>query len=58
MGFLEQWQNAATTTFGLFWMALWAFIVGYVVSSIIQVFVTHRYCTAYRAPVRLLHSDD
>jgi uncharacterized membrane protein YraQ (UPF0718 family) len=39
-GFLEQWQSAATTTLGFFWMALWAFILGYVVSSMIQVLVT------------------
>jgi len=39
-GFLEQWQSAATTTLGFFWMALWAFILGYVVSSMIQIFVT------------------
>jgi hypothetical protein len=39
-GFMEQWQSAATTTLGFFWMALWAFILGYVVSSMIQVLVT------------------
>ena len=39
-GFFEQWQNAANTTLGFFWMALWAFILGYVVSSMIQIFVT------------------
>lgn len=39
-GFLEQWQNAVITSLGFFWMALWAFVLGYVVSSMIQVFVT------------------
>lgn len=38
--FLTQWQNAAHTTVGLFWMAFWAFALGYVISSMIQVFVT------------------
>ncbi|MEQ9262424.1 MAG: permease [Owenweeksia sp.] len=38
--FLEKWAEAAYTTTGLFWMALWAFALGYVVSSMIQVFVT------------------
>lgn len=41
-GFLEQWQQAATTTVGFFWMALWAFILGYIVSSMIQIFVTRQ----------------
>jgi hypothetical protein len=40
MQFLQQWQNAATTTIGFFWMALWAFMLGYLVSSLIQVLVT------------------
>jgi len=38
--FLENWNTAATTTLGLFWMAFWAFGLGYVISSMIQVFVT------------------
>ncbi len=38
--FLKLWAEAAYTTVGLFWMALWAFALGYVVSSMIQVFVT------------------
>ncbi len=38
--FLEQWNSAATTTTGLFWMAFWAFGLGYLISSMIQVFVT------------------
>jgi len=38
--FLEGWADAATTTLGLFWSALWAFALGYLVSSAIQVFVT------------------
>ncbi|MEQ9812097.1 MAG: permease [Azospirillaceae bacterium] len=39
-GFLATWHEAATTTVGLFWMAFWAFGLGYLVSSMIQVFVT------------------
>jgi uncharacterized membrane protein YraQ (UPF0718 family) len=38
--FLKQWGEAAYTTAGFFWMALWAFILGYALSSMIQVFVT------------------
>ncbi|MCB1676299.1 MAG: permease [Halioglobus sp.] len=37
---LQSWNDAAITTLGLFWMALWAFVLGYVISSMIQVFVT------------------
>ncbi len=39
-GFLETWASAALTTAGFFWMALWAFCLGYTISSMIQVFVT------------------
>lgn len=39
-GFLQQYGKAAYTTVGFFWMALWAFILGYAISSIIQIFVT------------------
>ncbi len=38
--FLTQWGEAAYTSAGFFWMALWAFILGYAVSSLIQIFVT------------------
>lgn len=38
--FLEKWGEAANTTVGFFWMALWAFILGYAISSIIQIFIT------------------
>lgn len=38
--FLSTWHEAALTSVGLFWMALWAFGLGYIVSSMIQVFVT------------------
>ena len=38
--FLESYAKAAQTTLGFFWMALWAFILGYIISSLIQVFVT------------------
>jgi len=40
LGFLKGWSEAAFTTVGYFWMALWAFALGYVISSMIQVFVT------------------
>ena len=40
MDFLETWNEAAKTTLGLFWMAFWAFGLGYLISSMIQVFVT------------------
>ena len=39
-GFFATWGEAALTALGFFWMALWAFVLGYVVSSMIQVFVT------------------
>lgn len=38
--FLATWHQAATTTLGLFWTAFWAFSFGYIISSMIQVFVT------------------
>ena len=38
--FLDGWTRSATTTLGLFWMALWAFGLGYLISGMIQVFVT------------------
>ena len=38
--FVESWHAAATTTLGLFWMAFWAFGLGYFVSSMLQVLVT------------------
>ena len=40
--FLKLWGEAAYTTTGFFWMALWAFVLGYVVSSLIQIFVTEK----------------
>jgi len=40
--FLEKWGEAAYTTLGFFWMAVWAFILGYAVSSMIQVFITEK----------------
>ena len=40
--FLDQWSEAAYTTVGFFWMALWAFILGYIISSMIQIFVTEK----------------
>ncbi|QLE02807.1 permease [Galbibacter sp. BG1] len=40
--FLKQWGEAAYTTIGFFWMALWAFILGYIISSMIQIFITEK----------------
>lgn len=40
--FFKQWGEAAYTTTGFFWMALWAFILGYIISSMIQIFVTEK----------------
>ena len=42
--FLSKWGEAANTSLGFFWMALWAFALGYVISSCIQVFVTENEC--------------
>lgn len=39
---LKNWGEAAYTTVGFFWMALWAFMLGYIISSMIQVFVTEK----------------
>lgn len=39
---LQQWGKAAFTSVGFFWSALWAFALGYIVSSMIQVFVTQK----------------
>ncbi len=39
-GLFQDWHTAAWTTVGLFWMAFWAFGLGYLISSMIQVFVT------------------
>ncbi|WP_373059734.1 permease [Zunongwangia sp. H14] len=40
--FLTRWADAAYTSAGFFWMALWAFILGYLISSCIQVFITEK----------------
>jgi len=40
--FLKQWGEAAYTSAGFFWMALWAFVLGYIISSMIQIFVTEK----------------
>lgn len=38
--FWQLYSEAALTSLSFFWKALWAFIVGYIISSAIQVFVT------------------
>ena len=40
--FLTGWHAAVTTSLGFFWMALWAFMLGYLISSLIQVLVTRQ----------------
>lgn len=40
--FFDDWARAGFTTLGIFWMALWAFGLGYLISSSIQVFVTEQ----------------
>lgn len=40
--FLSNWSQAALTSIGFFWMAFWAFALGYIISSCIQVFVTRQ----------------
>lgn len=37
---LNTWGESAYTSLGFFWMALWAFVLGYMVSSLIQVLIT------------------
>jgi uncharacterized membrane protein YraQ (UPF0718 family) len=41
-GFLQSWHEAAVTATGLFWTAFWAFCLGYLISAMIQVFVTRK----------------
>ena len=48
---LDKWSEAALTSLGFFWMALWAFVLGYLVSSIIQVMVS-------RSEIRKLMGND
>ncbi|MDV6317360.1 permease [Idiomarina sp. HP20-50] len=38
--FISLWGESAYTSLGFFWMALWAFVLGYLISSLIQVLVT------------------
>lgn len=40
--FLDKWAEAAEYSLGFFWMAFWAFALGYLISSIIQVFITEK----------------
>lgn len=48
---LDKWSEAAVTSLGFFWMALWAFAMGYLISSVIQVMVS-------RADMRKVMGDD
>lgn len=47
MGFLNMWGDSALTTLGFFWMAFWAFGLGYVISASIQVFVSRDAMSRY-----------
>ncbi len=40
--FFDQWAGAVRYSLGFFWMAFWAFSLGYLISSMIQVFITER----------------
>lgn len=40
--FWQLYSEAVLTTLSFFWKALWAFIIGYIISSAIQVFVTRK----------------
>ncbi|MEJ2583880.1 MAG: permease [Robiginitalea sp.] len=40
--FFDKWAEAVHYSLGFFWMAFWAFALGYLISSIIQVFITER----------------
>jgi uncharacterized membrane protein YraQ (UPF0718 family) len=40
MSFFQIWADAALTTLGYFWVAFWAFGLGYLVSAAIQLFVS------------------
>src|SRR6056297_431614 len=40
MEFMQTWADAALTTLGFFWVAFWAFGLGYLISAAIQLFVS------------------
>ncbi|WP_135505078.1 permease [Roseovarius aestuariivivens] len=40
MDFLQGWADAALTSLGFFWVAFWAFGLGYLISAAIQLFVS------------------
>lgn len=42
MEFIKLWSESAVIAVGFFWKAMWAFILGYAISGMIQVFVTRR----------------
>jgi hypothetical protein len=35
--FYKKWGEGASATAGFFWMALWAFVLGYIISKMIQI---------------------
>jgi uncharacterized membrane protein YraQ (UPF0718 family) len=39
---MQAWNDAAIATTSFFWKALWGFVLGYVISSLIQVLVTRQ----------------
>ncbi len=44
---LQLWGDAALTSLGFFWKAGWAFVLGYAISAMIQVFVPRARLTRY-----------
>ncbi|MDX1653503.1 MAG: permease [Brumimicrobium sp.] len=44
---LNAWAESAKTALGFFWKAGWAFVLGYIVSAAIQVFVPKKKLTAH-----------
>jgi len=45
--FLQQWGEGAFTSLGFFWKSGWAFVLGYAISAVIQVFVPKAKMTPY-----------
>lgn len=44
---IDQWGEASFTALGFFWKSVWAFILGYSVSAMIQAFVPKKKLTRY-----------
>lgn len=46
-GFFKQWAEGAFTSLGFFWKSGWAFVLGYAISAMVQVFVPKKNLTNY-----------